>query len=75
MKTLTEQRVKRTQKDYSLPFELAVVKEIGHGFISKTDAIISLAKKGKKQQTTFADWSGLADKTLSLEKQKWDICP
>lgn len=65
MKTLTEQRVKRTQKDYSLSFELAVE----HGFISKTDAIISLAKRGKKQQTTFVDWSGLADKNIIFGEQ------
>jgi len=42
MKTLTEQRVKRTQKDYSLSFELAVE----HGFISKTDAIQKFGIQG-----------------------------
>ena len=62
MKSKDYQYAKRTQKDYSLSFKVAVVKEVESGFISKRGAIIipirknsspeqslSLAKKGKKQ--------------------------
>jgi len=44
---------RRTQKDYSMPFKLSVVKEVERGFISKKGA---MRKYGIQGSTTITEW-------------------
>lgn len=53
MKEDDYQYLKRTQKDYSLPFKLSVVKEVESGYISKRGA---MRKYGIQGHGTITEW-------------------
>ncbi len=44
MKTESEPRVRRSQRDYSLPFKVAVVGEVGRGELSYKQAQLAPAE-------------------------------
>ena len=47
------QYAKRTQKDYSMSFKMAVVKEVENGFLSKRGA---MRKYGIQGHATISEW-------------------
>lgn len=62
---------KRTQKDYSLSFKLQLVKEVEHGFLTKTQAKHKYGIQGDATVTKWLqkygnfDWENQVPKTMS----------
>lgn len=52
---------KRTQKDYSMPFKLAIVKEVESGFISKREAMRKYGIQGHGTNTEWCRKYGVFD--------------